>query len=36
MEAVTSYWLIEALVGKVSKEEFIEACLSVLGNWKES
>ncbi|BAZ33720.1 hypothetical protein NIES4074_62340 (plasmid) [Cylindrospermum sp. NIES-4074] len=31
MEAVTSYWLIEALVGKVSKEEFIEACLSSIG-----
>ncbi|HLO86555.1 MAG TPA: hypothetical protein VK203_16365 [Nostocaceae cyanobacterium] len=31
MEALTSYWLIEALVGKVGKEEFIEACLSSIG-----
>jgi hypothetical protein len=31
MEGLTSYWLIEALVGKVDKEEFIEACLSSIG-----
>lgn len=31
MEGLTSYWLIEALVGKVGKEEFIEACLSSIG-----
>ncbi|MCC5616768.1 hypothetical protein LC605_17140, partial [Nostoc sp. CHAB 5836] len=30
MEAVTSYWLIEALVGKVSKEELCFHCVGAF------
>jgi hypothetical protein len=32
IEAITSYWLVEALKGKVSEDEFQEACRAAAEN----